>query len=163
MVQEKSKTARVNILKGQIAERYVELVLKDMGYKVSKVAELNRKKKEFFLHSRRIEEFLKKAKIRNAFFIINKLKENYKNGLPDFICRKGKQIKFVEVKSNKSGLDELQKKSFDMLRTLGFPVNLVRVKLDLDLKIMDKEEAKQIELEHQSEGYAYDLEGLNEL
>lgn len=163
--KDKQRIWTINLLKGEVAEKYVERTLKNNGYHVSKVAEKDKMGKgaKFYLHSIRISKMLKTAKVPNLLVIMSLLKENYNKGLPDFICRKKKEIRFVEVKSNGAGFSDEQLQTFEMIRSLGFPVDLVRVKTQLDLDILSREECMKVEQKLKEKGYSYYMGGFFEL
>ena len=49
-----------------------------------------------------------------------------KAGLPDLICMKPNEVKFIEVKGPKGRLSEIQKYRIEELKEAGFPVEVMR-------------------------------------
>ena len=49
-----------------------------------------------------------------------------KAGLPDLICMKPDEVKFIEVKSEKGRLSEIQKYRIEELKEKGFDVKVMK-------------------------------------
>jgi len=49
-----------------------------------------------------------------------------KAGLPDLICMKPDEVKFIEVKSEKGRLSEIQKYRIEELKAAGFAVDVMK-------------------------------------
>ena len=49
-----------------------------------------------------------------------------KAGLPDLVCMKPDEVKFIEVKSEKGRLSEVQKYRIEELKEAGFDVEVMR-------------------------------------
>ena len=49
-----------------------------------------------------------------------------KAGLPDLVCMKPDEVKFIEVKSEKGRLSEVQKYRIDELKEKGFDVQVMK-------------------------------------
>ena len=49
-----------------------------------------------------------------------------KAGLPDLVCMKPDEVKFIEVKSEKGRLSEVQKYRIDELKEAGFDVEVMK-------------------------------------
>lgn len=47
-------------------------------------------------------------------------------GMPDLICMKPDEVKFIEVKSEKGRLSEVQKYRIEELKEAGFDVEVMR-------------------------------------
>ncbi len=127
---------RINLLKGRNSENYVRWKLQGEGFKVVKLVQRGRDRKsnyDFnFLNMGLLNNILFKDYEEDTEELINFLKENI-NGLPDFICLKEGEISFVEVKSNHSGLNENQKKTFQVLRDNGFRIIIRNINVNLEI------------------------------
>ena len=49
-----------------------------------------------------------------------------KAGLPDIVCMKPDEVKFIEVKGSKGRLSEVQKYRIDELKEKGFDVQVMK-------------------------------------
>ena len=57
---------------------------------------------------------------KDGYFVLNLIKTN-KNGIPDLLClKKGEEPIFIEVKTDKGVVSELQKYRIKELNNLGF-------------------------------------------
>ncbi|MCD4771097.1 hypothetical protein K8R30_01625 [archaeon] len=145
-----------NVIKSKKAEEWVKKKLKKEGWKVERLYEI----KDYSLIEGRpsfagcfrhdeLKDFVRGTGREKAIDILydfhstktdcittnhttKKTKYNYKKGymLPDFICRKGKRIKFVEVKNMTNGcsIENIpQSKTLMKLRKEGFEVELINV------------------------------------
>ena len=68
------------------------------------------------------EKFLREALSYSGWEVL-------KEGLPDFLCLKGKRVKFIEVKGDYDVLLPSQKRTIGILQNFGFEVEVVDVRL----------------------------------
>ena len=59
----------------------------------------------------------------DGWYVI-KLMTTNKNGIPDLICLKNNEIKFIEVKAKKGKLSPLQEYRINELKSYGFNVEV---------------------------------------
>lgn len=129
---------RCNIIKGEMAELYMRWHLMDKGFKVAKtvIKAVNRKynKRFAYLNKEEIERYVLRHYNGDKEEIIKIMNSNI-SGLPDFIClNKEGKICFAEVKSNEAGLRESQVSVINKLKDLGFPVEVKRVNINLEVE-----------------------------
>ncbi len=126
---DKTKRARGHLLKGQIGEIYSKYIIKEKGYRVLNLSKRYLKNLYWFL-----DGLNKKERIIE---LINKNK-----GIPDFICRKGKEVIFIEVKTNNSYLSKNQVTFFQELKK-EFPVFIWNISFDFNLKDINISECNE--------------------
>ena len=79
-------------------------------------------------HLKEISESKVQTKIINQLtkegWLCVKLIKTNKNGIPDLMCLKDGDVKFIEVKQPKGIISPVQQYVIDMLRTNGFDVEI---------------------------------------
>lgn len=65
-----------------------------------------------------------KKKLQEDGWIVVKLIKTSMNGIPDLMCLKDGDVKFIEVKQSKGIISPVQQYVIDILRTNGFDVEI---------------------------------------
>jgi hypothetical protein len=65
-----------------------------------------------------------KKKMQEDGWMVVKLIKTSMNGIPDLMCLKDGDVKFIEVKQAKGVISPIQQYVIDMLRTNGFDVEI---------------------------------------
>lgn len=123
-------------LKGKNAESYIRWKLEDEGYTVQKITGFM----GMITGHRRtqIEKALENYK-GNKEELIEFMDKNRK-GLPDFMCVKDGDVKFVEVKTDGSNKTQSQEEVIPKLRDMGFDVKVRMVKVGVSMEEVDNPE-----------------------
>lgn len=121
---------RKSHIQGVVAELLLKCYLSEQGYTVVKAMYVLPGRT--YVKKKEISRALKKMspeKLEELF----KIMEDNKKGFPDFLCEKDGIISFVEVKTS-SAPSKIQDQAHQILKDLGFKVQIAFVEVDFDFK-----------------------------